>query len=356
MVKSIFFLIAISVAADLCAKEERVPSVYDEAKGKWIGDVSALVEKLGNSANGDVIYLGKGEYDLTGVLMENDETKFGKSHLRIQPGVKLLAEDEDRNGTLLVGNGTARILRAVPPDYKTTYVPATIRGLTITNGFAKTFSGAAESKHGGGIYGDATLTNCVVAKCTAEGNGGALCGYIKVHKCLVSNNTASSSGGGTYKATEIKNSEIIGNSSANNGGGICAFTGKEQIFDSVVSGNYAAKNGGGISSYLVVSNCFVSLNTAENSGGGIDNPVHSQVKYVYDSDVCSNKAVTASCGVVSYYTVYRGSIFANYAQEYAGAYNCMLHQVTVHNNYSCTYGGGVVSSSAFGCIERDKTI
>ena len=55
--------IASSIGA---AAEITVPSTYDEASGKWIGDIHALTNALHQSkSTANTIYLAKGEYDVT---------------------------------------------------------------------------------------------------------------------------------------------------------------------------------------------------------------------------------------------------------------------------------------------------
>ena len=63
--KKSFLLFAVAFASSIgAAAEITVPSTYDEASGKWIGDIHALTNALHQSkSTANTIYLSKGEYE-----------------------------------------------------------------------------------------------------------------------------------------------------------------------------------------------------------------------------------------------------------------------------------------------------
>jgi hypothetical protein len=159
---------------------------------------------------------------------------------------------------------------------------ATIRGLTVTGGFAD---------YGGGIYNLGALT---------------------VDECQIDNNVATIYGGGIYTGTGNSSSglSMIGSTVSNNwavynGGGIyIASFGSSlaTIANSAISGNQAeyGGNGGGIydaSSGAYIINSTLSLNAATlGSGGGI---YGSAGTTLLNSIVADNSAYAASTNDLS---------------------------------------------------------
>ena len=300
--------------------------------------VQGLVYLLQTYTTSDTtVRLEKGDYDLTGLLME-DDSKFGKSHLLLS-GVQLVGNGETPEDVRLIGDGTCRVLRMIPDTY------ARLQNLTITNGYAKTIGGASDSKHGGGIYGYPTVTNCVIIGCKADGNGGGAYGYTYIRKCRILNNTAAQ-GGGVYQPNDVINSIVSGNHSTGHGGGIYG-NGSGRAVGSAIVGNVADGAGGGVCAVNMVTNCTVSQNTAASGGGALYSWGRSD-KFAYDCTICSNKTTTNGTAVE--YTIAGGAIFANYAQNGGGARNCTLDGVEVHDNYATGSGGGLIDCTATECV------
>lgn len=287
------------------------------------------------------VKLAKGNYDLTGVLMD-DDSKYGKSHILLS-GVQLLGDGAVPDDVRLVGDGTCRVLRMIPDTY------ARVQNLTITNGYAKTIESASESKHGGGIYGYPTVTNCVISGCKADGNGGGTYGYTYIRKCWILGNTAAK-GGGAYQPNDVINSVVNGNQSTSDGGGIYG-NGSGRVVGSTISENTSGGAGGGICAVNTVTNCTISLNIAAQGGGALYSWGRGS-KFAYDCTICSNKTTTNGTAVE--YTIVGGKVFANYAQNGGGARKCSLTGVELHDNYATGSGGGLTECSATGCVLRNN--
>ena len=310
------------------------------------GDVTALTNAIKNyTTSSHTIKLAAGDYDLTGIQMEDEGSEFGKTHLVVR-GVKIIGQGERPEDTRLIGDGTCRIYRMIKDTY------ARLENLTITNGYAKTIEGAANSKHGGGIYGYPTVTNCVIIGNKADGNGGGACGYTYIWVCRILNNTAGENGGGVYQPNYVNNSLVRGNAATKNGGGIHGNS-YGSARGSTITENTAGVSGGGIAYVNTVTNCFISLNTSASSGSAIYSGGRSN-KFAYDCTICSNKNTGAS-GSAYEYQLFGGKVFANYAKSNGGgAAYCNLTGVEVHDNYAAAYGGGVYGCNATNCVLRNN--
>ncbi|MBU0641220.1 MAG: right-handed parallel beta-helix repeat-containing protein [Planctomycetes bacterium] len=186
---------------------------------------------------------------------------------------------------------------------------AIVRGLTITNGYAKsgagvwcdnnsspTFSNCTisgntatdeYSANGGGVYcrynSSPTFSNCTISGNSAEGNGGGVSCWLNssptLTSCTISGNSAEGSGGGVtcYESSpKLTNCTISGNSADDEGGGVyCRDTSNPTLAGCAISGNSAEHGGGGgvscwHNSSPTLSKCTISGNTASGpySGGG----------------------------------------------------------------------------------------
>ena len=301
--------------------------------------VEGLVHLLKTfTTSSEIVELETGDYDLTGIQMEEAGSKYGESHLVIS-GVQLRGKGDRPEDVRLIGDGSCRVLRMIPETF------ARVQNLTITNGYAKTISGASDSKHGGGIYGYPTVTNCVIIGCKADGNGGGTYGYTYIRNCQILNNSASQ-GGGVFQPNEVLNSEVCGNNSSSHGGGIYG-NGSGRVDGSTISRNTAGGAGGGICAVNTVTNSIVSLNSAQSGGGALYSWGRS-TKFAYYCTICSNKTTTG--GTSQEYTIIGGTNFANYAQNGGGARKCDLRGVRIHDNYATANGGGVDECTVEDCI------
>lgn len=312
------------------------------------GDVAALTNALAQyKTSAHTIQLEEGDYDLSGIQMEEEGSAYGKSHLVVS-GVKIVGMGASREKVRLIGDGTCRVYRMIADTY------ASLRNLTITNGYAKSISGAQYSGNGGGIYGYPTVTNCLIIGCKADGNGGGACHYTYIWDSHIINNTAAK-GGGVFQANYVRNSLVRGNYASSEGGGIHGNDYGSASETDVIE-NSSGGYGGGISKVGTVSNCVVALNTSVLAGGGLYASSGTQ-KTVYDCTICSNKvtgtANTAS-GAVYGYNVVRGEVFANYAKHGGGASYAKLTNVEVSDNYAVSYGGGLYNCNATNCVIRNN--
>jgi hypothetical protein len=235
-------------------------------------------------------------------------------------------------GVTVSGNNASRVFQIDGA------VTASISGLTITGGSVSTV--------GGGIYidkGTATLTNCTVSGNTANGVGGGIRNYegtVTLSSCTVQNNTATTNNGGginNFEATmSIDHSTIANNQSGRSGGGIrngsATLPSSLTMVDSVISGNQATSStsaGGGIysqatgasSCLLSLTNCTVSGNTSNYTGGGIQNN--------------EGTVTLSSCTVQN-----------NTATKWGGAIKNLegtmsIDHSTIANNLSGVSGGGI---------------
>ena len=313
------------------------------------GDVVALTNALSQyKTSAHTIQLAKGDYDLSGIQMEEDGSEFGKTHLVVS-GVKIVGMGESREDVRLIGDGTCRVYRMIKDTY------ARLQNLTITNGYAKFVEGVANSGHGGGIYGYPTVTNCVITGCRADKNGGGAYGYTYIRVCDILNNSAGGAGGGAFKPNYVINSLVRGNHASSDGGGIHG-DGIGSASDTDVIENTSGGTGGGISKVQTVTNCIIALNTSVHGGGGLyASP--GTTRFAYDCTICSNKSTGAeytASGAVYGYNTFRGKVFDNYARHGGGASYAILTDVEIYNNYAIGYGGGVYNSTATNCVIRDN--
>ena len=323
-----------------------IHSTLDPDTGRMMGDVTALTNAIATyKTSGTTVKLDPGDYDLTGIQMEEEGSSYGKTHLLVS-GVQIIGQGESPEDVRLIGDGTCRVYRMIKDTY------ARLQNLTITNGYAKAIEGAADSDKGGGIHGYPTVTNCVIIGNKADGNGGGCCHYTYIRACKILNNTAKS-GGGAYQPNYVINSEVRGNHSTGHGGGIHG-NGYGRAEGSIIVENVADGAGGAICAVNNVTNCYIAENVAVTSHGGALYSWGRSTKFVYDSTICSNKA--AGTGAVCEYTVIGGKIFANYANYGGGCGSCDLTGAELHDNYAVIYGGGTYNCNATNCVLRSNFV
>lgn len=290
------------------------------------GDVVSLTNALATyTSSSHTIQLETGDYDLSDIRMESDATKYGDSHLLVS-GVKLVGLGTSRDDVRLIGDGTCRIMRVIDNSN------AIVRNLTMTNGYARTVSGAAESGNGGAVFGYPTVTNCVISGCKAEGFGGAAYYYTYLHLCALLNNSANS-GGAAYRVNEVMNCLVKGNHATSSAGGINGNC-HGKIVNSTIVENTSGGGGAGIASSLEVKNCHIALNVAGGGGGGfLMTDIKGYRAEVTDCTICSNKSLNGTTaiygggiygGVYSQVEIKGGSVFANYARHGGGGWSCLL--------------------------------
>ena len=213
---------------------------------------------------------------------------------------------------------------------------AILSGFTLTNGATQTSGDFVTQTYGGGIWCqsiNASVSNCVITKNTAQyyggggysgtfvnctfignygGNGGGGTIYGSLTNCLLVNNSAYTWGGGAYHA-ELDNCTLIGNSASNGGGaGAC------NLNRCTLLTNSASTGGGAWASTL--NGCKLSGNSASTGGGA------------------------SSC------TLNSCALTANWAGTGGGAYNCPLNNCTLMANFATSSGGGVSGGSLWNSI------
>lgn len=192
---------------------------------------------------------------------------------------------------------------------------------------------------GGGIRsqdGTLTLDNCRIADNSATNNGGGIevyLGLLTASNTILSGNHSAGFGGGFFNnggTGVFTYSAITSNSTANNGGGL-AFTSDlvisnctigyntaalsggglynnhatGQVWNSTFVGNSAAGGnlygGGGIANEgpLWLSNCTISLNSANQDGGGIRNNITNITLWVLNCTITGNSAGNRGGGIDS---------------------------------------------------------
>jgi len=184
------------------------------------------------------------------------------------------------------------------------------------------------------------LENCII-DCEGEGRGFYLhqeeSNSTLISGFTIANGLVESSGGGILIGTsspKIKNCKIIDNSCDYRGGGIfIGYWNNEVIIsDCIISGNNANHSGGGITvcSESLIENCEISGNSANYEGGGIE--VDQSSPTISNCTIKDNFALGGGdCG--------GGGIMAFKAAP------TISHCLITDNNANA-YGGGVLLSDA----------
>lgn len=287
-----------------------------------VGTAEELVSELTRLGSGDhTIKLRVGDYRLTGDPMLSDST--GESSLFVANGVRLVGLGATPDKVKLIGTGGRRVMKMAGKT-------AMVENLTITNGCATTTSN--DTNRGGGIYGNGTVTNCIICGCSAKIGGGAQAGTY-LWNTLLTGNTATSSGGGFHNGYAY-GCRVEGNVSKGDGGG--AYTAKELV-DCVFVGNTAENaNGGGAYEVTYATNCIFVGNSAKRGAGvGAGNSASAGASHLWDCVITNNKAKATGYG--------------------GGAYRATLHGCLVAGNTSAGQGGGTCHCSLYDCVVSNNT-
>jgi len=323
-----FFALLLSSCLGAAEYHVAVNGTGDYTAGSPGGDVAYAVGTLA-TANGDVVHLAPGTYELSSGQY---------SHLTLAQGVTLLGGSDDPSETVLQGNGTMRVIYANPK--------AVIRNLTVRGGNTP--------YQGGGITGDKNtataqnlaVSNCIVENCTAKCMGGG--GSAGVWRnCIVRNCQTLNAG------------DIISNAS---GSGAGLFGG--DFYDCIITNNVAKAAGGGVGAcaingvaipvgwYVNAYNCEIAYNTS-SQGGGVASYDSAHCRLV-DCRVHDNKSTTHGGGVYNV-TAIGGEIASNLAYQYGGGIcggtvtNGVVHSNHTYGN-SKTGGGGGYGATMISCI------
>ena len=325
--------LALLVAFMACAgfgADVTIPSTYDEASGKWIGDVVALTNALKNVVKNQTITLSKGEYDLS-VLAEAP-----------------MVSDAGGYGTALIGTGAEKVtIRGETGNPKDVVLDGTgannrliyiyganagVMNVTIRGGhFAGAECARYNYRNGGGVVfasEGAFVSNCIFTACYSERAGGAASGPYNTHR------------------GRVIDCLLFGNSTGHVGGGAianCAFVSGCTVVSNILSTSSSVDfGGGGIKDATVVTNCYIAYNYSKGLGGGVFNCAN-----VYDTVIEHNvadKSVgndTGSGG--AYGGKFHGCTFRdNCAASVSGAAlmeNCIVEDgcVNCHTNLNCVF-------------------
>ena len=271
------------------------------------------------SGGGHTVELEAGDYWLQDDMTWATNSNAYASHLYVA-NTHLKGVGDSRDSVRLIGCGTMRVMLVDSSS--------TVANLTITNGYAANHDGYNESNRGGGVYGGALVTNCVIIGNTAEGFGGGGGAYARFVSCLIKNNVALGSGGGFHRcyATDC---QIVGNRARNSGGG--GYT-MFSLIDCDVIGN-ETENGPGAGGCEInyATNCLFAENRSmatSNHGGAISNNADSRSNSIICHSVISNN-------------------YAAYTS--AGAYGVTMTNCVITHNHSAKSCGGAMSCDLFDC-------
>ncbi len=175
-----------------------------------------------------------------------------------------------------------------------------LEGVTIRNGF--------DEYNGGGIfcyYSSPTIRDCIIAENISGGSGGGIACWDSdtvIQNCIFSNNHAYHAGAIQCARSnlELLDCYITDNSAEASFGGICSTSGPSSLLVSncIISGNTANLSGGflgGFDSSLTFANCTISNNSAGIDGGGI--ACYNSDLILTGSDILNNCAGEAGGGV-----------------------------------------------------------
>lgn len=353
---AVFTMISVmTTACSLYADEVTVPSVYDEASGKWIGDVDALTNALhGAASKSRTVYLSRGEYDvthLTNAYMYTYVWNGGNAILRSNKAVIKGVTGDPKDVVIKVDPAAGARIMMLEKDGQ-------LHAVTMTGGNASESCNPDLSNYrvGGavGFSGNGIISNCVFYGNRSVRSGGAVGSqhgaYLgKVYDSVFYGNNGSSYGALVACRTTLINCIITNNVSPGlEGDGIPGYVTEScNIYDSYFADNVAAWCGGAYQGSAV--NCRFENNRQSNplanpwnsAGGGaaldaaLTNCVfYGNVSYrlggavrggnLYNCKVMSNRTEHAT-------DAYGGGIYGASRVE-----NC--HVVS---NYCAVYGGGV---------------
>ncbi|MCA9006290.1 MAG: cadherin-like domain-containing protein, partial [Planctomycetaceae bacterium] len=198
-------------------------------------------------------------------------------------------------------------------------------------------SGGAIASEGGSVI----LTDTTLDDNSADGYGGGIYATnadVSLVNSTVSLNSASlGGGGGLYQLNgelTINGSRFVGNhtDSQPGGGGLYIEGATTLISASTIHDNYSSGNAGGLVQYggdLTVHSSTISLNDALlGSGGGIYNGAFTSL--IINSTISGNTATEDGAGI--------------YYSDPQGFDSAAIHNSTIADNHSGSYGGGVFSA------------
>jgi hypothetical protein len=262
-----------------------------------------------------------------------------------------------------------------------------------------TVFGGAGSRHGGGIYvggGSLDLTDCLVeynvaGTSNSPGNGGgiyAASGLLHATQTVVRGNVGDFGGGGLFVTQGSIEGCQIENNRGQYGGGVLGGAGL-LISDSLLKGNIAISAsgaghyGGGVYGPVTLIGCTLANNQAFGTGGGahsailidcvldgnwasigsrttglavgggaihctLTNCVLSRNISVGDGSTFMSQGAGALYSTLVGCTVYRNAALGAMATG-GGLGHCTTSFTSVYDNYSASFGGGVLGGKTTNC-------
>lgn len=359
-----------------------LPSFSLAAATHSVRTVSELTNAISRAANGDVIQLAAGRYDLSALtewkgsewgVMSTPDTSAGRSCLWFSKSLVLRGENAAHWGdrseaeeTILDGGGAAGVVYA----YTGTGRNSTFENITFLNG-------AAESgKNGGGLHAIGPTgrtdtpsfglaTNCVFRNCHAA-NGGGTHGFNVVDSLYDGCSAANEGGGawGTGNASYVVQSTnhfarcVFRNCTAKQGAGLyhqeCRSTegkGAGYVADCVFS-NCTTETGSVLYERCagLVRNCRFESNLSRL--GAVYGENLFERTLLTNCTFIGNVSTTDGGGIGKWQTAADSSFIGNVASNHAGAaVNCAaFERCEFADNLASKDGGAVVGGTMTNCV------
>lgn len=220
---------------------------------------------------------------------------------------------------------------------------ASLSGFTLTNGATRVWPEVgANDLHGGGVWCESTnamITNCVIARNSADSDGGGAFGGT-LSNCTLTDNSADY-GGGAYGGT-LNHCTLAGNSAHDeSGGGVACAT----LNHCLLTGNFAVEDGGG-AFQCTLHNCTLIGNSTFDSGGGAAGST-------LNNCLLSGNSAAYEGGGADCSTLHNCTLTGNSASYGGGAYGGTLHNCTLADN-SAIDAGGAWGSTLLNCLLKDN--
>lgn len=260
------------------------------------GDQPTIQAGIDATINGDIVLVAGGTY--TGSGNRNITFSGKKITVRSEGGEEPAVIDCEYKGRGFV--------------FDSGETPGSVlTGFTIMNGFAE--NGHLGGR-GGGLYISGcspTISKCEIVECGADHGGGISCDNsdAEISTCIIRENRTSDSGIGGGIATDFYSTTLISNCS--------------------VSGNEADWSGGGLSFLNSASAVLEFCNVTDNSSGRTGGGIHGESNICLDVFDCDIKRNVSDCG---------GGVYChdNSSMVLAGS--------TLAQNISYSSGGGIWNS------------